>query len=133
MWPASLQDGFEAKLVGDGERGQFDYNPRRRTGIGDTLRDILNRCGAGQAGHDDGRAARDPAGVIGDRDIGQRKLGASCGVDVKADDAPPAFDEIAGDRASHDAKSDDSNGLVHQRSLPADRFASGAGRALNSW
>ncbi len=65
-----------------------------------------------------GRAARDPAGVIGDRDTGQRELGAPCRVDVKADDAPAALDQIAGDRASHDAKPDDSNGLVHQRSLP---------------
>ena len=63
-----------------------------------------------------GALPRDPAGIIGDRDTGQRKLGASCGIDVKADDAPPALDEIAGDRASHDAKPDDSNGLVHPRS-----------------
>ena len=79
-----------------------------------------------------GALARDLADVIGDRDTGERKLGASCGVDVKADDAPAALDEIAGDRASHDAKPDDSNGLVHERSLPADRFAGDAGRALNS-
>ena len=55
-----LQDGFEAKLVGDGERGEFDHDPRRRGGTGDTLRDILDRCGTGQAGHDDGRAAARP-------------------------------------------------------------------------
>ena len=45
MWPALLQDGFEAKLVGDGERGEFDHDPRRLAGIGDRLRDILDRRG----------------------------------------------------------------------------------------
>ena len=41
---------------------------------------------------------------------------------VKADDTPPAFDEIAGNGTSHDAKPDNSNGLVHPRSPPAGRI-----------
>ena len=53
------------------------------------------------------------ADVVGDRDAGVRKLGASRRVDVEADHAPAALDQVAGDRASHDAKPDDSNGLVH--------------------
>jgi hypothetical protein len=39
-----------------------------------------------------------------------------------ADHAPSAIDEIAGDRASHDAKPDDSNGLVLESSFPAVEF-----------
>jgi hypothetical protein len=57
--------------------------------------------------------ARDLTDVIGDRDVGEREFGSSCGVDIEADDAPPAIDEIAGDCASHNAKPDDSDGLVH--------------------
>jgi hypothetical protein len=39
-----------------------------------------------------------------------------------ADHAPSAIDEIADDRASHDAKPDDSNGLVLESSFPAVEF-----------
>jgi hypothetical protein len=51
-----------------------------------------------------------------------------------ADHAPCAIDEIAGDRASHDAKPDDSNGLVLESSFPICRIrlTANASRALNS-
>jgi hypothetical protein len=52
-----------------------------------------------------------------DCDIGQRKFGSSCGVDIKADDAPFPIYKIARYRAAHDAKPDDSNGLVHEKSF----------------
>jgi hypothetical protein len=45
--------------------------------------------------------------VTGDCDVGQRKFGSSCGVDIEADHAPSTIDEIAGDRASYDAQPDD--------------------------
>ena len=127
-----LQDGFEAKLVGDAERREFDHNPRGLAGIGDFPRDILDGCGPGKAGHDDRRVARDLSGVVGDRDVGLRKLGASRGVGIEADHAPSALDEVAGDRASHDAKADNSNGLVHESCFLAIEFGltGNAGRAL---
>ncbi len=112
-----LQDGLEAKFVGDAEGGEFDHNPSRLTGIGDSLRDILDRCGIGKASHDDGRVARELADVTGDCDVGEGKLGSSCGVDIEADHAPFTIDKVAGDRASHDAEPDDSNDLVHESSL----------------
>ena len=59
MWPALLQDIFEAKLVGDGQGAEFDHDPRRLARIRDGPRDILNGGGAGKAGHDDWRVARD--------------------------------------------------------------------------
>ena len=81
-----------------------------------------------------GALARDLSDVTGDRDVGHRKLGAPCGVGVEADHAPSAIDEIAGDRASHDAKPDDSNGLVHKCSFLACRIrlTGNARRALIS-
>ncbi len=60
------------------------------------------------------RIARELADVTGDCGVGEGKLGSSCGVDIKADHAPFTIDKVAGDRASHDAKPDDSNGLVHE-------------------
>jgi hypothetical protein len=87
------------------------------TGTGDSLRDILDGGRIGKTGHDDGRIARQLADVDGDCDIGQSKFGSSCGVDIKADDAPFPIDKIARNRAGHDAKPDDSNGLIHERSF----------------
>jgi hypothetical protein len=51
-----------------------------------------------------------------------------------ADHAPSAIDEIAGDRASHDAKPDDFNGLVLESSFPSCRIrlTANASRALIS-
>jgi hypothetical protein len=45
-----------------------------------------------------------------------------CGVDIEADHAPPAIDKVARDRASHDAKPDYPNGLVHESSFPPVEF-----------
>jgi len=112
-----LQDGLEAKFIGDAERREFDHDSWRLTGIGDNLRDLLDRCRIGKASHDDGRVARDLADVVSDCDVGGRKLGSSCGIDVKADHAPFTIDEVAGNRAPHDTKPDDSNGLVHETSF----------------
>jgi hypothetical protein len=112
-----LEERLEVEFVGDAERREFDHNSSRLTGIGDSLRDILDRGRIGKAGHDDGRIARQLADVAGDCDIGQRKFGSSCGVDIKADDVPFPIDKIARNRAAHDAKPDDSNGLVHERSF----------------
>jgi len=112
-----LQDGLEVKFVGDAQRREFDHNSSRLTGIGDSMRDILDRGRIGKAGHDDGRIARELADVGGDCDVGESKLGSSCGVDIKADHAPFTIDKVAGDSASHDAKPDDSNGLVHESSF----------------
>ena len=69
------------------------------------------------AGHDDGRVTREFADVIGDFDVGEGKFRSSCGVSIKADHAPLTIDQVAGDRASHDTKADDSNGLVHAGSF----------------
>ena len=112
-----LQNLFEAKLVGDGERAEFDHNPRRLTGIGDLMRNVLGRGCAGQAGHDDFRVARDLLHVLGNGNAGLRHLGSPRGVDVGADNLPSALDQVAGDRAAHDAESDDPNGLVHESSF----------------
>ena len=49
--------------------------------------------------------------------FGRRKLGSFRGVGIEADHPPSALDKVAGDRASHDAKPDDSNGLVHANSF----------------
>jgi hypothetical protein len=72
--------------------------------------------------------------VTGDCDVGQRKFGSSCGADIEADHPPSAIDEIAGDRASHDAKPDDFNGLVLESSFPSCRIrlTANASRALIS-
>jgi len=117
-----LQDRFEAKLVSDGESREFDHNPPRLTGIGNCLRDILDRCRPGKAGHDDWRVACDLTRVTGDCDVGQRKFGSSCGVDIEADHAPSTIDEIAGDRASHDAKPTIPTVLFLRARFPAVEF-----------
>ena len=71
--------------------------------------------------------------IVGDRDAGLRQLGALCGVDIEADHAPSALDEVARDRASHDAKPDYANGLVHENLLPIGfGLQDGRGRALNN-
>ena len=57
--------------------------------------------------------ARDLSDVGGDFNIGRRKLAPSCGIDIEAGHVPTALDKIAGNGASHDAKPDDSDGLVH--------------------
>jgi hypothetical protein len=80
----------------------------------DRLGDFLDSGGTGKAGHDDRRAACDRTNVSCDRDIGKCKLGAPRGVDIVADHLPSALDEIAGDRAAHDAKTNDTNRLVHE-------------------
>jgi hypothetical protein len=59
------------------------------------------------------------AGVPGDDNVGPCKLVSPRGVDIVANNAPTAVDEIAGDRASHDTKSDDSDSLVHAWLFPA--------------
>jgi hypothetical protein len=107
------QDIFEAKLVGDGKRAEFDHDPRRLAGMGDGARDILDGCGTGKAGQDDRRVARDLYDVGGDRDIRQRHLRAPRRVKVVADSPPSALDQVAGDRPSHDAEPDDSDNLAH--------------------
>ena len=71
------------------------------------------------------------ADIGGDGDVGLRQLGSRRGVDIEADHPPAALDEVAGDRASHDAKPDDSNGLVHESLLPGRIAVAGSrGRAL---
>jgi hypothetical protein len=82
--------------------------------LGNCPRHFLDRRGTGKAGHDDGRLARDLSGIIGNDDLGRRKFGPSCGVDIEADHAPSALDEVTRDRTSHDAKPDNSNGPVHE-------------------
>jgi hypothetical protein len=64
----------------------------------------------------------------------QCKLGSSSCVGIETDHAPSAIDEVAGDCASHDAKPDDSNDLVHESSFPSCRIrlTGNAGRALIS-
>jgi hypothetical protein len=52
--------------------------------------------------------------ITGNFNVGQRKLGSLCGVSIEADHGPSALNEIAGDRTTHDAKPDDSDGLVHE-------------------
>ena len=106
------QDVFEAKFVGDGKGAQFDHDARRRTGMGNGEGNILDGGGIGQTGHDDRRIARDAFGIRSNRNIGLRHLGASCSVEVVTNHLPSAFDQIAGDRAAHDAEPDNSNRLV---------------------
>src|SRR6267142_155948 len=90
-------------------------------GVDDKIANLCLRSGSAQ-----GTVERDVAGflqdgfkadVVGDCDAGEGKLGSSCGIDIKADHAPFTIDKVTGDRASHDAKSDDSNGLVHESSF----------------
>jgi hypothetical protein len=50
-------------------------------------------------------------------DVSERKLGSPRGVNIEADNAPSAVDEISRYRASHNAKPDDSNGPVHESSF----------------
>jgi len=107
---------FAHALRHDLQIGEFDDDPRRLPGTGDCLRDILDRCGIGKAGQNDRRVARDLACVLGDREVGQRKLGSSCGIGIKADYSPSTIDEIPRDCASHDAQPNDSNGPVHESS-----------------
>ena len=112
-----VQDRFEAKLVGDAECRELDHDPRRLAGTGDFLRDVLDGCGAGKAGHDDRRIGRDLSDAVGDDDVGLREFGPLGGIDIEADHPPSALDEVAGDRATHDAEADNSNGLFHMSSL----------------
>ena len=51
------------------------------------------------------------------------------GVGIEADHPPSALDEVAGDRAAHDAKPDDSNSLVHASSFPLSNLIDGHARA----
>jgi hypothetical protein len=81
------------------------------------MRNVVGSSCARQAGHDDFRLARDLFYVRGNGDPGLRHLGSPRGVDVIADNLPSALDEVAGDRAAHDAQSDDPNGLVHESSF----------------
>jgi len=117
-----FQDGFEAELVGEREGRQFDHDPRRLLRTGDSLCHLLNRGWCWQAGHDGGRVARDLGYVIGNDDISRRKLGPFGGVGIETDHPPSALDKVAGDRAAHDAKPDNANGLVHASSLPPVEF-----------
>jgi hypothetical protein len=58
------------------------------------LRDIRDRCWIRKAGHDDWRVACDLTRVTRDCDVGLRKFGSSCGVDIEADHAPSAIDGL---------------------------------------
>jgi hypothetical protein len=49
--------------------------------------------------------------------IGPPKLAPAYGIDIKSDHVPSALDKVAGNGASHDAKPDNSNGLVHASPL----------------
>jgi hypothetical protein len=87
-------------------------------GICDFPRHLIDGRWAWEAGHDNSRIARNLTGVAGDYDVGLYEFGSARRVDIIADNAPAAVDEIAGNRTSHDAKSDDSNSLVHASSFP---------------
>src|SRR5438067_12877970 len=66
----------------------------------------------------------------GNYNVGQGKLGPLCGISIEADHAPSALNEIAGDRAAHDAKPDNSNGLVHESCFHSCRIRlTGSGRS----
>ena len=112
-----LQYVFEVKFIGDAERRELHHNPGRLTGIGDFPRDALDSYRSGKAGHEDGGVARGLSDTTCDGDVSQRKLGPLGGIDIKADDAPAAINKVASDRATHDTKPDNSNGLIHEISL----------------
>jgi hypothetical protein len=72
--------------------------------------------------------------VTGYLDVSRRKLAPTAGIDVETDHVPSALNEIAGNCASHDAKPDNSDGLVHASPLvPVEnRLTGNARRALSS-
>jgi hypothetical protein len=90
-----------------------------RNGIRDNVSDVFGGRGTRQAGHDDRRFSRKLDDIGRDCNVFLCKLGASRWSDVEADDMPSAIDQIARDRASHDPKPDDSNGLIHSSPFPA--------------
>ena len=114
-----VQDRLEAQLVGDGERRELDDDAWRGADAGDDAGHIHHGGRARQAGHDNRRVARDLGGVLGDDDTGLRRFVPRAGVGIEADHPPAAFDQIAADRASHDAEADHSNGLAHENLLPS--------------
>src|ERR1700742_2696098 len=79
---------------------------------------MFDRGWCGKTGHDDGRIACHLSHVAGDRYPCLRQLGISFGIEIEADHMPSALDQVARNRASHNAKTDNPNGLVHSRSLP---------------
>jgi hypothetical protein len=83
------------------------------------MRNLIDGRRARKADHDNRGVSRDLSGVRGDYDVGLCQLVSPRCIYIEGDDAPAAIDKIAGNRASHDAKSNDSNSLVHASSLPA--------------
>src|SRR6202020_2537436 len=82
-------------------------------GIGDLPGDGFDRGWRRQARHDDRRITGDMSHAFDDGDTGFRELGACGGIGVEADHMPPARDQIARNRAAHDAEPDDPYRLVH--------------------
>ena len=115
-----LQDGLEPELVGKRQRREFDHDTRAFAGIGDRFGDALDRRRRRQARHDDRRVFDDVGHAFDDDDVGFGKLGALGSISIEADHAPPAGDQIARNRAAHNAKPDDPNRLVHECSFPTE-------------
>jgi hypothetical protein len=78
------------------------------------------------------RVARHLRYIGGNDDVRGCKLGPFGGVDIEADYPPSALDQVARDRASHDAKPDNSNGLVHDISSELIRTAKRCDGVLNN-
>ena len=58
--------------------------------------------------------------VFDDDDVGFGELGAFGSISIEADHAPPAGDQVARNRATHNAKPDDPNRLIHESSFLAE-------------
>src|SRR5690349_7165308 len=114
-----LQDGFKAELVCEAKRAEFDNDFDRFAGHGNRSCDAFDRFRARKAGHDDWCLERELPDVAGGPQAGVLKLSLARAVDVEADDAPAAFEQIARDRASHDAEPDDTDRPVHAGPLPS--------------
>ncbi len=75
--------------------------------------DVFDGGGSRQAGHDDRCVAYELGDVTCDCNLRLCELGAPRWIDIVPDNTPFAINQIACDRAPHDPKPDNSNGLVH--------------------
>jgi hypothetical protein len=69
--------------------------------------------------------------VLDDDDIGFGEFGAFRGIRIEADHAPSACDQVARNRAAHNAKPDDPNRLVHPKFPPKEARAGNGAAAFS--
>ncbi|WP_249792801.1 hypothetical protein [Bradyrhizobium sp. BRP22] len=112
---AGIKDCLESELIVESKSAELKDGMWAGL-MRDRLPDHLGGRRCGQACHDSSTASRDLGYVFDDCDAGFCCLMTASLVDVIADHAPAALDEVRADRAAHNSEADDADALFFNAS-----------------